>query len=65
MREPEQKDGADVIMPAEQQQPSIPRPVQDALGERLRTMYDAIKAEPVPDRLLALLQQIEQRPSKA
>ncbi len=49
---------------SEQPEPMIPRPVQDALGERLRAMYDIIKAEPVPDRLLALLQQINQRPSK-
>ena len=49
---------------SEQQEPMIPRLVQDALGERLRAMYDIIRADPVPDRLLALLQQIDQRPSK-
>ncbi len=49
---------------SEQPEPIIPRLVQDALGERLRAMYDIIKAEPVPDRLLALLQRIDQRPSK-
>ena len=49
---------------SEQPEPMIPRLVQDALGERLRAMYDIIKAEPVPDRLSALLQQIDQRLSK-
>jgi hypothetical protein len=43
---------------------AITRPVQDALGERLRSTYDALRAEPVPDRLLDLLKQMdEQRPT--
>ncbi len=49
---------------SEQPEPMIPRLVQDALGERLRAMYDIIKAEPVPDHFCALLQRIDQRPSK-
>ncbi len=58
---PVDEDRASNTPPPEQPQPMITRPVQDALGERLRTMYDTIKAEPVPDRLLALLQQIDGR----
>ncbi len=58
---PEDEDRTSNTPPPEQPQPTITRPVQDALGERLRTMYDTIKAEPVPDRLLALLQQIDGR----
>ncbi len=65
MKVPEEMNEAVVALSSEPQEPTLPRPVQDALGERLRAMYDAVKAEPVPDRLLALLQQIEQRPSKA
>jgi hypothetical protein len=43
---------------------AITRPVQDALGERLRSMYGHLRAEPVPDRLLDLLKQVdEHRPS--
>jgi hypothetical protein len=43
---------------------AITRPVQDALGERLRSMYDDLRGEPVPGRLLDLLKQMdEQRPS--
>jgi len=36
----------------------ITRPVQDALGERLRAMYDGLKAERVPERLLDLLKHL-------
>jgi hypothetical protein len=38
---------------------AITRPVQDALGERLRSMYGDLRAEPVPDRLLDLLRQVD------
>lgn len=64
MKAPEGMNEAVVALSSEPQEPTLPRPVQDALGERLRSMYEAIKAEPVPDRLVTLLQQIEQRSSK-
>jgi len=63
MNEPKKGSEAAPVWSSEQQ-PTICRPIQDALGERLRSMYDTIKAEPVPDRLLALLQQMDKRSSK-
>ena len=39
--------------------PMVSPAVQAKIGEQLRGLYDDIKSEPVPDRLLALLQQLE------
>lgn len=34
---------------------------QAKIGEALRDLYDGMKSEPIPDRLLLLLQQLEGR----
>jgi hypothetical protein len=34
--------------------------IQDRLGEHLRAMYDGLRSEPLPDRLLDLLKQLDQ-----
>jgi hypothetical protein len=39
---------------------SISLAIQDKLGEQLRAMYGDLKAEPLPDRLLDLLKQLDQ-----
>jgi hypothetical protein len=35
--------------------------VQSHIGRQLRAMYDGVVAQPVPDRFLELLDQLEQR----
>ena len=41
--------------------------VSDVIGQRLKTYYDELAAQPVPDRFLDLLDQLEStsRPEKA
>jgi Anti-sigma factor NepR len=40
-------------------------PMQDLLGDKLRTYYDEVAREPVPDRFEQLLKELEARsPSK-
>ena len=34
--------------------------VRDKLGEELRAMYGRLEEEPLPDRLLALVRQLDQ-----
>ena len=36
--------------------------LQAHIGRQLRSMYDEVLKEPVPDRLRDLLQQLEQKP---
>ncbi len=39
---------------------TLARPeVSDLIGERLRTFYDAVAKQPVPDRFVDLLKQLE------
>ena len=38
--------------------------LQAHIGRQLRSMYDEVLKEPVPDRLRDLLQQLEQKPSR-
>lgn len=45
--------------------PGLDAPVQAHLGETLRTFYDAMLTEPVPDRLTALLDELERREREA
>jgi Anti-sigma factor NepR len=37
----------------------LDRKIQDAIGRSLKAHYDDIVSEPVPDRLLALLAELE------
>lgn len=39
--------------------PSMPEPAADAVGQRVRASYGKLLDEPVPDRLLQLLDQLE------
>jgi hypothetical protein len=42
---------------------SLAKPeVSDLIGERLRSFYDAVSQQPVPDRFLDLLKQLEAAP---
>jgi Anti-sigma factor NepR len=38
--------------------------IRDTLGEQLRAMYGRFEEEPLPDRLLALVRQLDQPRSK-
>ena len=38
---------------------ALNRSIQDQIGSRLRAMYDGLKTEPVPDRILDLLSDME------
>lgn len=38
-------------------------PVYDMIGKRLRDYYDEVAAQPVPDRFLDLLKQLESKAS--
>jgi hypothetical protein len=38
--------------------------VRDTLGEQLRAMYGKLEDEPLPDRLLDLVRQLDQARSK-
>ncbi|RDI61190.1 hypothetical protein DES45_102585 [Microvirga subterranea] len=33
--------------------------IQEVIGQGLRAMYDSLKAEPIPDHLLKLLQRLD------
>jgi hypothetical protein len=47
-----------------QTDPRIFSAVRDKLGEQLRAMYGKLEDEPVPDRLLDLVRQLDQPRSK-
>lgn len=37
--------------------------IQEVIGQGLRAMYDSLKAEPIPDHILELLQKLD-KPNK-
>jgi hypothetical protein len=39
--------------------PAISHEIQGQIGERLRSMYGDLKAEPIPDRFIELLKQLD------
>lgn len=39
--------------------PSLDAAVQSHIGRRLRSIFDEVASQPVPDRFLALLDQLE------
>jgi hypothetical protein len=39
--------------------PRVAPEIQDAIGQGLRAMYETLKAEPLPDRLVQLLKQLD------
>jgi hypothetical protein len=49
----------------------VPRPrqsqpspdIKDQIGRQLKAMFDAVANEPVPDRLTALLDRLDQEPT--
>lgn len=40
--------------------PSLPSAIQDHIGRQLRAAYDDVVKEPVPERFLTLLQELDQ-----
>lgn len=45
--------------------PRLARRRQDALGRRLRQMYDEVVEEPVPDDFMSFLEQADRRPPQS
>ena len=43
---------------------SVKPPVLDMIGRRLRNYYDEVARQPVPDRFLDLLNQLEAKTAK-
>lgn len=41
--------------------PALDRQVQAHIGRKLKAVYDEVASEPVPSRLMELLQQLESR----
>lgn len=41
----------------------LPREVRAAIGDRLRESLQPIVSEPIPDRFLKLLEELERKPS--
>jgi hypothetical protein len=48
-------------IPATAQRPELGNPVRAHLGDQLRKFYSSIVAEPVPDRLAELLDELEKK----
>lgn len=48
---------------ASQKEPQPNASIQWVIGQGLRTMYDSLKAEPIPDHILELLQKLD-KPNK-
>ena len=44
---------------APNKEPQSTTHIQEVIGQGLRAMYDSLKAEPIPDHLLKLLQQLD------
>ncbi len=41
--------------------PKVAPEIKDAIGLGLRAMYESLKAEPLPDRLVQLLKQLDSK----
>jgi hypothetical protein len=39
--------------------PTLPTAIRGVIGEQLRTMYDDLRSEPIPDRILELLARLD------
>ena len=49
----------DPVSRSDASEPGLDRAIQARIGDNLRAMYDDLKTEPVPDRILDLLKHIE------
>ncbi|HZH50821.1 MAG TPA: NepR family anti-sigma factor [Microvirga sp.] len=41
-------------------EPQVNHRIQEVIGQGLRSMYESLKAEPIPDHLLELLKKLDQ-----
>jgi hypothetical protein len=46
-------------------EPGLDRAIQDRIGDHLRSMYDELVQQPVPDRFVELLNRLEKRNDSA
>jgi hypothetical protein len=44
---------------SQESDPKVAPEIQDAIGQGLRAMYESLKAEPLPDRFVQLLMQLD------
>jgi Anti-sigma factor NepR len=49
----------EAIPEPQESDPKVAPEIQDAIGQGLRAMYESLKAEPLPDRLVQLLKQLD------
>ena len=62
-REPEPEAGPS-LEPGPVEPAMVDRSMQVQLGKQLRALYDDVSSEPIPDRLLKLLDQLESKETK-
>lgn len=43
------------------EQPTVDQKVQERLGRQLKALYDDVVKQPIPDRLLSLIAQLEEK----
>jgi hypothetical protein len=58
---PEEMNVASEAKPAAGRPRKLDKSVQTAIGARLRAYYDGVEREPIPDRFVALLKQLEKK----
>ncbi len=56
--------GAPPARPPGAVEAGLEREVQTHLGRQLRALYDEVASQPVPDRFLKLLEQLEEKEAK-
>jgi len=53
----------DPMMESAPDGPSLEPQLQAQIGRKLKAMYDSYLSEPIPDRLVSLLEQLDSLPS--
>ena len=53
----------DPMMEPASDSPSLEPQLQAQIGRKLKAMYDSYLSEPIPDRLVTLLEQLDSMPS--
>lgn len=56
------EDPATTMVPPEKEGPTVSADMQVLIGRQLRAVYDDIATQPVPNRFVELLQQLDSKP---
>lgn len=59
--EPGSRTSGDDVDPVGGEQPALDRNVQGRIGSHLRAMYDELMQQPIPDRFVDLLAELERK----